>query len=171
MVQRNELPSSEAYLGSSGAQTVLRGYINEAIAGYIKVAKPLDADISGTPKVLHSGLETGPNGKKVSILYLVLSNVGQAKAVGSWMNLLDTGTPALNIWPPGVREAQTSETALKVFKAHWDKENGRGGLWSAGAGITQRKTWKRVGGVGSRRAPGCKRPLQGACRARKGQSS
>jgi hypothetical protein len=124
MVQRNELPSSEAYLGSSGAQTVLRGYINEAIAGYIKVAKPLDADISGTPKVLHSGLETGPNGKKVSILYLVLSNVGQAKAVGSWMNLLDTGTPALNIWPPGVREVQTSETALKVFKAHWDKKTG-----------------------------------------------
>ena len=128
MVQRNEVPSSEAYLGSSAVQTVLRGYINEAIVGYIKAANLLDADISGMPKVLHSGLETGPNGKKLNILQLVFSNVGQAKAVVSWMNLLDTGTPALNIWPPGVREAQTSETALKVFKAHWDKKTGEVGF-------------------------------------------
>jgi hypothetical protein len=124
MVQRNEVPSSEAYLGSSAVQTVLRRYINEAIGGYIKAAKPRDADISGTPKVLHSGLETGPSGRKLNILELVFSNVGQAKTVSSWMNLLDTGTPALNIWPPGVREAQNSETALTVFKAYWDNKTG-----------------------------------------------
>jgi hypothetical protein len=124
MVQRDEVPSSEAYLGSSAVQTELRRYINEAIEGYIKAARPLDADISGTPKVLHSGLETGQNGRKLNILQLVFSNVGQAKTVGSWMNLLDTGTPALNIWPPGVREAQNSETALTVFKAYWDNKTG-----------------------------------------------
>jgi hypothetical protein len=124
MVQRDEVPSSEAYLGSSAVQTELRRYINEAIEGYIKAASPLDADISGTPKVLHSGLETGPSGRKLNILELVFSNVGQAKTVSSGMNLLDTGTPALNIWPPGVREAQNSETALTVFKAYWDNKTG-----------------------------------------------
>ena len=74
--------------------------------------------------MLHSGLETGPSGRKLNILELVFSNVGQATTVSSWMNLLDTGTPALNIWPPGVREAQNSETALTVFKAYWDNKTG-----------------------------------------------
>jgi hypothetical protein len=94
MVQRNEVPTSEAYLGTSAVQTVLRGYINAAIEGYIKGAQPVDAGTSGTPKVLHSGLETGPNGKKSYIICLEFSNVAQAQKVGAWMNMLDTGTPA-----------------------------------------------------------------------------
>jgi hypothetical protein len=124
MVQRNEVPTSESYLGASAVQTVLRGHINAAIEGYIKGAQPVDAGTSGMPKVLHSGLEAGPNGKNSNILCLVFSNVEQARKVGAWMNMLDTGTPALDIWPTGVREAQTSDTPLKVFKAYWNKKTG-----------------------------------------------
>ena len=124
MVQRNEVPTSESYLGASAVQTVLRGHINAAIEGYIKGAQPVDAGTSGMPKVLHSGLEVGPNGKNSNILCLVFSNVEQARKVGAWMNMLDTGTPALDIWPTGVREAQTSETPLRVFKAYWNKKTG-----------------------------------------------
>jgi len=98
--------------------------MNEAIEGYIKGAQPVDAGTSGMPKVLHSGLEAGPNGKNSNILCLVFSNVEQARKVGAWMNMLDTGTPALDIWPTGVREAQTSDTPLKVFKAYWNKKTG-----------------------------------------------
>ena len=98
--------------------------MNEAIEGYIKGAQPVDAVVSGTSKVLHSGLEAGPNGKKSNIIYLVFSNVGQAQKVGSWMNMLDTGTPVLDIWPRGVREAQTSDTPLRVFKEYWNKKTG-----------------------------------------------
>ena len=50
--------------------------------------------------------------------------MGQALVVAGWMNLLGTGRPALNIWPPGVKETQTSDTPLRVFKAHWDKRTG-----------------------------------------------
>ena len=94
MVQRNEVPTSEAYLGTSAVHTVLRGHINAAIEGYIKGAQPVDAGTSGMPKVLHSGLEAGSNGKKSYIICLEFSNVAQAQKVGAWMNMLDTGTPA-----------------------------------------------------------------------------
>jgi hypothetical protein len=115
MIARKEVPPSEANIGSSA---VLRMYINKAIDCYFEQAKPDGAENSGKPRVVHSGLEIALNGKKANILVLVFANVAQALEVARWMNLLDKGRPAFNIWPPGVRQAQTSETQLKVFKAY-----------------------------------------------------
>jgi hypothetical protein len=98
--------------------------IDKAIDCYFEQAKPDGAENSGKPRVVHSGLEIALNGKKANILVLVFANVAQALEVARWMNLLDKGRPAFNIWPPGVRQAQTSETQLKVFKAYWDKTKG-----------------------------------------------
>ncbi len=74
--------------------------------------------------MLHSSLETGPNGRKVNIVQMVFANVAQALKVAGWMNLLGTGKPALDIWPPGVRKTQTSETQLRVFRTYFDMGTG-----------------------------------------------
>jgi hypothetical protein len=120
MVMRDEVSAKEAFLGSVTTQTVVRMYANAAIDNYIKAAKPEGAEDSGRPVVIHSSLETGPNGRKVNILQFVFANL----KVGELMNLLGTGQPALDIWPPGVRAAQTCETELKVFKTLFDNRTG-----------------------------------------------
>jgi hypothetical protein len=89
-------------------------YVNTAIDSYIEQAKPFGACNSGKPRVIHSSLETGPNGRKVNIVQMVFANVAQALKVAGWTNLLGTGKPALDIWPPGVRKTQTSETQLSL---------------------------------------------------------
>jgi hypothetical protein len=107
---RDEVSAKEAFLGSVTTQTVVRMYANAAIDNYIKAAKPEGAEDSGRPVVIHSSLETGPNGRKVNILQFVFANL----KMGEWMNLLGTGQPALDIWPPGVRAAQMCETSLRL---------------------------------------------------------
>jgi hypothetical protein len=121
MREREEVPPKEAFLGSVETQTVLRMYANEAIDYYIKAAKPEGAEDRGRPVVIHASLETGPNGRRVNIEQFVFANVAQALKVAGWMNLLGTGQPALDIWPPGVRAAQTYETELRVYNTLFDK--------------------------------------------------